>query len=76
QEANARFKASASTNDIHYMMSDLGKGVYVLEAVRKSDGSVAATIPLGSDKTPNYEVDVYSNTVYLVDGKSLKAFTL
>jgi outer membrane protein assembly factor BamB len=76
QEANARFKATASTNAIHYMLSDMGKGAFVLEAIRKSDGSVAGTIPLGSDKTPKYEVDGYSNTVYLVEGSMVKAYAL
>ena len=74
QEANARFKASTSTAGIHYLMSDAGKGSYVLQALNKADGSVVGSIPLGNDKNPKYEVDAFSNAVYLVDGGSVKLF--
>lgn len=76
KEANARFKATASTNDIHYMLSEAGKNSYALQAMHKADGSVAGTIPLGSDKTPKYEVDGFTNTVYLADGAGVQAFKL
>ena len=76
EEANARFKASTSTAGIHYLMSDAGKGSYVLQALNKSDGSVVGSIPLGNDKSPKYEVDAFSNAVYLVDGGSVKLFKL
>jgi outer membrane protein assembly factor BamB len=74
QEANARFKASATTNDIHFLMTEAGKGTYALKALHKHDGGEAATIPLGSDKSPRYEVDGITNAVYLVDGGTVKCF--
>jgi hypothetical protein len=52
------------------------KNVYALQAVNTRDGSLAGAIPLGSDKTPQYEVDGFSNTVYLADGGAVKAFKL
>ncbi|MCB9169435.1 MAG: PQQ-binding-like beta-propeller repeat protein [Flavobacteriales bacterium] len=74
QEANARFKATASTSDVQFMLTDLGKRQYALKAVSKKDGSELATIPVGKDKTPQYEVDGFTNTVYLTDGAEVKAF--
>lgn len=74
QEANARFKASATSNDIRFVMTEAGKGTYALKALRKSDGSEAADIPLGRDKTPRYEVDGFTNAVYLAEGSGVKCF--
>ncbi|MCB0791828.1 MAG: PQQ-binding-like beta-propeller repeat protein [Flavobacteriales bacterium] len=74
QEANARFKATASTSSIQFMLTDLGKRQYALKAVSKVDGSDLATIPVGNDKAPQYEVDSFTNTVYLTDGGDVKAF--
>ncbi|MBL0126773.1 MAG: PQQ-binding-like beta-propeller repeat protein [Flavobacteriales bacterium] len=76
KEASARFKATASTNAIHYLLSEAGKNTYALYALNKTDGSVAGTIPLGTDKTPVYEVDGFTNTVYLVEGGVVKGFGL
>lgn len=76
QEANARLKASATTNEVHFMMTDAGKREYQLVAINKADGTVIGTIPLGRDKTPVYEVDVFTNTVYLVDNGNVKAFMM
>jgi hypothetical protein len=74
EEANARFKATASTNDIHFMLAQAGKGANVLEAIHKKDGSVAMSIPLGSEKEPMYEVDGITNAVYLVQGGSVVCY--
>lgn len=74
QEANKRLKATASTNDVHFMMTDAGKREYQLVALKKSDGSVIGTIPLGKEKEPRYEVDSFDNTVYLVEGDAVKSF--
>jgi outer membrane protein assembly factor BamB len=76
QEANLRLKATATTNDVHFMMTDGGKREYQLVALKKSDGSVIGTIPLGRDKAPVYEVDAITNTVYLVSGEQVKCFSL
>lgn len=73
QEANARFKATAGTNEIQFMLTG-EKGVYQLQAVKKADGSLAGSVPLGKDKTPRYEVDGFTNTVYLAEGEMVKAF--
>jgi len=72
--ANARFKATASTNDVQYILSDAGKREFVLMRVSKSDGSLGETIPLGNDKTPMYEVDGFDNAVYLVNGANVVAY--
>ncbi len=74
QEANARFKATTSTNDVHYLLSEAGKGQYALQALHKSDGSDVGTIPLGSNKEPQYEVDAITNTVYLLSGNEVRCF--
>jgi hypothetical protein len=74
QEANARFKATTTTNEIHFVMSEAGKGNYALQALQKKDGSVVDSIPIGSDKSPKYEVDGFTNAVYLVEGDGVKCF--
>ncbi|MCB0793306.1 MAG: PQQ-binding-like beta-propeller repeat protein [Flavobacteriales bacterium] len=76
KEANARFKATASTNTVHFMLTDAGKREYKLIAVDKSTGSELGSIPLGKDKEPVYEVDGFTNNVYLVDGSSVKGFKM
>jgi hypothetical protein len=55
-------------------MTESGKGSYALKALHKHDGGEAATIPLGSDKSPRYEVDGITNAVYLVEGGSVKCY--
>ena len=74
QRANARFKATASTSAVQFILSDAGKREFVLMRVNKADGSVGETILLGRDKTPVYEVDAIDNAVYLVDGAAVKAY--
>ncbi len=74
QEANARFKATTSTSDIHFVMGEAGKGTFELKALRKSDGGDVAAIPLGKEKSPRYEVDGITNTVYLADAEGVKCF--
>lgn len=76
KEANERLKATTATNEVQFMMTDAGKREYQLVALKKADGSVIGTIPLGQDKEPAYEVDGFDNTVYLVDGDAVKAYTL
>ncbi|MBK8497862.1 MAG: PQQ-binding-like beta-propeller repeat protein [Flavobacteriales bacterium] len=73
QEANARFKATANTNALQFMLTG-EKGVYQLQAVNKADGGLAGSVPLGNTKTPLYEVDGFTNTVYLAQGSAVKAF--
>ncbi|MBK8339461.1 MAG: PQQ-binding-like beta-propeller repeat protein [Flavobacteriales bacterium] len=72
--ANARFKATASTGAVQYILSDAGKREFVLMRVHKSDGSLGESIPLGKDKTPLYEVDGFDNAVYLVSGANMVAY--
>lgn len=72
--ANARFKATASTSTVQYILSDAGKREFVLMRVNKADGSASGTITLGSNKTPLYEVDGIDNAVYLVSGTDLLAY--
>lgn len=72
--ANARFKATASTSGVQYILSDAGKREFVLMRVNKKDGSLGETIMLGKDKTPLYEVDSFDNAVYLVSGTNVVAY--
>ena len=74
QQANARFKATASTSATLFILSDAGKREFVLMRVNKSDGSLGETIALGKDKTPLYEVDGFDNAVYLVSGANVVAY--
>ncbi len=76
QEANARFKASTTTAEIHFLMTEAGKGEHVLKALRRSDGHEVGSIPLGTEKAPRYEVDAFTNTVYLAEGEGVKGFKL
>ena len=73
-QANARFKATASTSAVQYILSDAGKREFVLMRVNKADGSLGDTIMLGKDKTPLYEVDGFDNAVYLVSGTEVVAY--
>lgn len=74
QEANARFKATTTTAELHFVMTTEGKGVNVLKALRRSDGGEAASIPLGIEKEPRYEVDAFTNAVYLAEGDGVKGY--
>lgn len=74
QEANARFTASATTADLHFVMTPEGKGANVLKALRRTDGSEAASISLGTEKEPRYEVDAFTNAVYLAEGDGVKGY--
>lgn len=76
KEANERFKATTSTDNMHFVLTDAGKKEYVLHAIDKSTGQPKATIPLGSDKTPVYEVDAITNSVYLVEGGAVVGHTV
>lgn len=74
QEAGARFKATTSTNALHFMLTEAGKGAYTLKALRKADGTDAVDVPLGREREPQYEVDGFTNAVYLAEGSSVKCF--
>ena len=74
QRANARFKATTSTSDVQYILSDAGKREFVLIRVNKKDGSLGDTILLGRDKAPVYEVDGFDNAVYLVNGTKVVGY--
>jgi len=74
QRANARFKATASTSAVQYILSDVGKREFVLMRVNKKDGSLGETIMLGKDKTPLYEVDSFDNAVFLVNGAKVVGY--
>ena len=66
--------ASTSTGALHFLMTDAGKGVYALKALGKTDGNVAADIPLGRDREPQYEEDGFTNAVHLAEGNGVKCF--
>ena len=76
QQANARFKATQSNEGVQFILSDTGSKEYVLEAVKKSNGSLSGTVPLGSNRTPVYSVDAIEDVVYLVEGGTVKAFRM
>jgi len=69
-QASARFTATTSTQAVQYILSEVASKEFVLMAIVKVDGSVANTIMLGRNKTPQYAVDGATNSVYLLaDGK-------
>ena len=58
------------------MMTTAGNKTYELKAIDKRNGTVTGSIPLGQDKEPRYEVDGFTNTVYLAEGGAVKAYKL
>lgn len=72
--ANARFRATTTTQTTQIMLSEVASKEYVLLAVKKTDGSVASSIALGKNKTPQYAVDGVDNSVYLVAGEKVQAY--
>ena len=61
--ARQRFQASAQSRDFHFMMVQLDRG-YGIAQVGKNDGAIRGLIPIGKDKTPNYQVDDVAHRVY------------
>jgi hypothetical protein len=68
--AMARFKASANTPDFVFMMTETNKREYGLLKVNKDNGEIDATIDMGKDKEPSYEVDNITNKVFYLNGSS------
>ncbi len=64
QAANARFKASALSEDSVFMMVRTPGKQIVLARVSKQTGKIVEAIDLGRDKEPDYQVDAISNRVY------------
>ena len=61
--ARQRFQASAVARDFQFMLVELDRG-YGIAQVDKASGAIRATIPIGRDKTPSYEVDDVARRVY------------
>lgn len=62
--ANKRFKATQSTSDYMYMLTEVAKKQYALIRVSKKNGEILSTIDLAKDKTPVYEIDGVENRVF------------
>ncbi len=62
--ARARFRASAESVDSVFMMVRLPEQGLRLARVSKATGAIVATIDLGRDRTPDYQVDAIDNRVY------------
>jgi hypothetical protein len=61
--ARQRFQASTRSRDFHFMMVQLDGG-YGIAQVVKGDGAIRGLIPIGKDKTPDYQVDDVADRVY------------
>lgn len=69
-----RYKASASGNDVQFVLSKLESKDFALLGISKLDGKTIKEINFGKDKEPRYLLDDVSRTVYyLSPGKELKA---
>ena len=62
--ANARFKASALSNDSVFMMVRTPGKEIVLARVSKQTGKIVEAINLGGDKEPDYPVGAIATRVY------------
>jgi outer membrane protein assembly factor BamB len=72
---NKRFKASASGNEVQFILGKLESKDYGLIGISKLNGQKKSEINLGKDKEPKYLLDDISKTIYyLKDGvlKSIK----
>jgi outer membrane protein assembly factor BamB len=63
REARRRFQASKTARDFVFMMVRDDNRL-ALAQVSKRDGSIVATIDLGRDKEPSYQVDDVSNRIF------------
>lgn len=66
-QAAARFKATMQTRDFIMMLTE-GDDGNLLAKVNKDTGEIAASINLGKDKAPKYEVDDVTGRVYYCPG--------
>lgn len=64
KQATARFKATAETPGYNIIMAAGEKGTANLLQVSKTTGEVMATIPLGKDKNPVYDLDMVEGKLY------------
>jgi hypothetical protein len=64
KQASARFKATTETPDYNIIMTAGEKGTANLLQVSKTTGEVMATIPLGKDKNPIYDIDMIDGRLY------------
>jgi hypothetical protein len=64
KQASARFKATTETPDYNIIMAAGEKGTANLLQVSKTTGEVMATIPLGKDKNPIYDIDMIDGRLY------------
>jgi outer membrane protein assembly factor BamB len=62
--ARRRYEASAESREFAFMMTQDDDRRALLLSVSKHDGSIAATIAMGRDKEPSYQVDDVSGYVF------------
>ena len=62
--ARRRYEASAESREFAFMMTQDEDRTAQLLSVSKLDGSVAATIAMGRDKEPSYQIDDVSGYVF------------
>jgi outer membrane protein assembly factor BamB len=75
--ARRRYEASAESRDFAFMMTQDDDRRAQLLSVSKLDGTVAATIDMGRDKEPSYQVDDVSGLVfYQATDSSITAYRL
>ena len=69
-----RYKASASGNDVQFILSKLESKDFALLGISKQDGKTIKEINFGKDKEPRYLLDDVSRTVYyLAPSRELRA---
>lgn len=74
--AGMRFKATSQSSSCMFMMVELGKKQYGLIQVNKDSGEKTATIDMAKDKSPSYDLDMVTSTVYYKTGeKKIQAYT-
>jgi len=75
--ASQRFKATTSANEYMLIMTSVNKKETKLVQVSKISGETVATIDLGTDKEPVYDVDLVDNRLYyLKAGAEINCYNL
>ncbi|MEQ8303062.1 MAG: hypothetical protein RIB47_06695 [Cyclobacteriaceae bacterium] len=74
--ANARYKATQEANDFAVVLTQVDKD-HVLLKVNKNTGATEASISLGSDNAPNYNMDGVTGMVFYLSAKNtIKGYQL
>jgi hypothetical protein len=67
EKIRQRFKASASGNDVHFVLGKLENKDYGLFGISKESGSQMSEINFGKDNEPKYLLDDISRVIYYLN---------